>query len=798
MRKYFFLIAAVLLAAVAVNAAPPSVTLTTIWPDTSFAGPYTVRTVIKCPDGVNYPMLGFYYNPTSTGLGPWFWPYSWGDPNDYWIEEYTQVGDTFYFDIPAIPVGLETPVEIGYTLYAENASTGDYVEDPGSNGYYSFTNKVYSPAYSNVSALKDTFFTGPFVIRTNLTTAYGDTVNNDILYSDIAGGASYPRDSVGGDGYYYYSIPRYAGNTLTPVEVSWFMTAYDTMGNWAQYPTKRDTMNHFLIIDPWSYNTKLISNTDQLGPFPVWTSFKSEGPLANDSLWVYDFDATAWAPYPRDSVSGATYYYTIPAQALPVINPVTVAWHIKATDGTTGNYSYQPVTAPGVNNNFRIFDWTPPQVTNTTAWLDTSYTGPFPVYTQVNDTSGISQVRLYYRVKPFVSADTSWSYLPMSPTGSPNEYMASIPPQYPGTMVQYYVSGRDGALDAGGNPIWNAGYYPAGGSLTPWHFFVGDHKYKMLLVNDALPTNDYGQYYLTSMDTTGVLYGYWDNRKANVLSALGNFDVLVWFTGDDSLTTLTQMERDSLSAFLDRGGNLLLSSKNLGQNVSDTAVFYNSYLKADFDTFNVATANITSIGQVALPISHGTPDTLSIMTTGTAGNYKSMDRMFPLAGAESVFQFKTIGGSGVIRCSTGVYRTVFSSVPLEAVASNTAGKLSRTEFIARSLRWFGITAFYKVDGEPEALVYGKTAILNQARPNPFTSNTSISYALPTASRVALKVYNIVGQEIATLCDEEQTAGVHEVIWNGLDRSGRKVSNGVYLYRLTAGNQSLTKKMVKVK
>lgn len=792
MRKFIFLTAILALAVVAANAAAPSITLTTIWPDTSYAGPYTVRTVVKCADGVGYVGLGFKYNPTD---GPWYWNYGgWLDPNDDWIEEYTQVGDTFYFSIPAITVGLETPVKVAYCVYADNGFFTEYTEDPSPNGYYSFINKIYSPAYSNVSALKDTFFTGPFVVKTNLTTVYGDSIKDDFIYSDIAGGANYPRDSVAGL-FYYYSMPRHGGGSLTPINVNWFMTAYDTMGNWAQYPTKRDTMNRFRIIDPWSFNTKLISNTDQLGPYPVWTSFKSEGNIANDSLWIYQ---SGWAPYPRDSMVGGVYYYTIPAQNLPVVNPVSVIWHIKAGDDLTGNYSYQPVTAPLTNNEFRIFDWTPPQVSNTTAWKDTSYTGPFPVYTQVTDTSGISQVRLYYRVKPFTTTDTSWSYLPMSPTGSPNEYQASIPPQYPGTMVQYYVSGRDGALDQAGQPIWNTGYYPAGGSLTPWHFFVGDHKHKILLVNDALQTNDYGNYYTTCMDTTGVLYGYWDNRKANVFSALNHFNVLIWFTGDDSLTTLTQTERDSLSAFLDRGGNLLLSSKNLGQNVTDSAVFYNNYLKASLIASNVATTYISSIGQVSLPISHGIPDTLFPLNIGTAGNWRSMDRMSPLAGAESVFQFRTIGGSSVIRCSTGVYRTVLTSVPLESVGSNSPGKLSRTEFIARVLRWFGVPAFYKVEGEPEALVYGKTAILNQARPNPFTSNTSISYALPSPSRVSLKIYNIVGQEIATLCDGEQTAGMHEVSWNGLDHNGRKVSNGVYLYRLNTGNQSLTKKMVKIK
>jgi len=795
MRKYILVISAILMAATAAYAAAPSITLTTIWPDTSYTGPYTVRTVIKCDEGLGYVALGYYFNPPA---GPWTWPYTgWGDPTDNWIEEYTQVGDTFYFDIPAIASGLETPVEIGYSVWADNASFTGTTEDPGDNNYYSFLNTIYTPTYSNVSALKDTFYNGPFVVKANISTLYGDSVANDFIYSDITG--NIPRDSLGADGFYYYSIPRNAGNTQTPVTYNWFMTAYDTMGNFAQYPMKRDTMNHFRLIDPWAFNTHTINNTDELGPFPVWTSFKSEGDVINDSLIMYDYGMGMWISYPRDSLAGGIYYYTIPAQNYPVVDPITISWYIKATDSLTGNYSYAPLTAPGVNYDFRIYDWTPPQISNVTVWGDTSFTGPFPVTAQISDTSGVSQVRLYYRVKPFTSGDTNWTYLPMYATGVPNEYQGSIPPQYPGKMVQYYVSGRDGALDQSGQPIWNAAYFPAGGELTPWHFFVGEQDHRILLVNDALPTNNYDVYYTTCMDTTGVLYGYWDNRKDDVLSQLANFNILVWFTGDDSLTTLTQTERDSLSAFLDRGGKLLLSSKNLGQNVGDTAVFYGQYLKADFtDTSNISAAYINSYGMAAPPISHGIVDTLFITTAGTAGNYKSIDKMRPLAGGESVYQFKTIGGSSVIRCSTSVYRTVFASVPLEAVGSITPNRISRTEFIARSLRWFGVPAFYKVEGEPDALPVSSIAVLQQARPNPFVNNTTISYSIPSNSMVSVKVYNILGQEISVLVDGIQTAGIHEVAWNGLDKDGQKVSNGVYLYRLITGNQSLTKKMVKVK
>jgi photosystem II stability/assembly factor-like uncharacterized protein len=75
--------------------------------------------------------------------------------------------------------------------------------------------------------------------------------------------------------------------------------------------------------------------------------------------------------------------------------------------------------------------------------------------------------------------------------------------------------------------------------------------------------------------------------------------------------------------------------------------------------------------------------------------------------------------------------------------------------------------------------------LHQNYPNPFNPTTTISYHLPAASHVVLKTYNILGQEVATLLDEEQHAGSHEVRWNGQNSSGRAVSSGVYFCRLEA-------------
>jgi flagellar hook assembly protein FlgD len=64
--------------------------------------------------------------------------------------------------------------------------------------------------------------------------------------------------------------------------------------------------------------------------------------------------------------------------------------------------------------------------------------------------------------------------------------------------------------------------------------------------------------------------------------------------------------------------------------------------------------------------------------------------------------------------------------------------------------------------------------------------------------VHLAVYNIAGQKVATVVDGEQPAGQHCVTWNSRDDRGRKISTGVYLYRMDYGGQSRTRRLVVLK
>ncbi|MFZ5516472.1 MAG: Ig-like domain-containing protein [Candidatus Zhuqueibacterota bacterium] len=85
--------------------------------------------------------------------------------------------------------------------------------------------------------------------------------------------------------------------------------------------------------------------------------------------------------------------------------------------------------------------------------------------------------------------------------------------------------------------------------------------------------------------------------------------------------------------------------------------------------------------------------------------------------------------------------------------------------------------------------------LQQNYPNPFNPKTNIEYQLPMETRVSLKIYNIMGQEVKTLIDDVKEAGYHALIWNGLDNSGVAVSSGIYYYRMVTGSFVETKKMV---
>ena len=92
--------------------------------------------------------------------------------------------------------------------------------------------------------------------------------------------------------------------------------------------------------------------------------------------------------------------------------------------------------------------------------------------------------------------------------------------------------------------------------------------------------------------------------------------------------------------------------------------------------------------------------------------------------------------------------------------------------------------------------------LEQNYPNPFNPATSIWFDLPTRAKVTLTVFNLLGQEVSTLVDEDLPAGRHLSIWDGHANNGAAVASGIYFYKLIADTDDKkfveTKKMMLLK
>jgi hypothetical protein len=207
--------------------------------------------------------------------------------------------------------------------------------------------------------------------------------------------------------------------------------------------------------------------------------------------------------------------------------------------------------------------------------------------------------------------------------------------------------------------------------------------------------------------------------------------------------------------------------------------------------------------------------------TGRAGYFNTLGTF---AGASSVWAMQVyfdVGGGGRIfagSSTAGTFSYTNSAWHTAQVVANLnidSGKFYIDGSLIRSWRWtagtfgagclrrmhannfFGATAtdsMYVDDYQFTTAATGVredgqelpvTFTLSQNYPNPFNPTTNIRYALPQAAHVSVKIYNLLGQEIALLKDEIQMPGSYDVVWNGRNTMGQSVASGVYFYRLQA-------------
>jgi len=160
-------------------------------------------------------------------------------------------------------------------------------------------------------------------------------------------------------------------------------------------------------------------------------------------------------------------------------------------------------------------------------------------------------------------------------------------------------------------------------------------------------------------------------------------------------------------------------------------------------------------------------------------NHNSIDQSYVSNTADGPV---IIPSQDAIALSNGQSVTIYYAV---AVGSNESEMLANMQ--AAQQKYSSITVV--ADKQPLPTSFS----LDQNYPNPFNPSTKISYQLPQSGFVTLKVYNAIGKEVATLVNEEKSAGRYEI---NFDAAG--LTSGVYFYKITTNNFTQTNKMLLIK
>ena len=182
---------------------------------------------------------------------------------------------------------------------------------------------------------------------------------------------------------------------------------------------------------------------------------------------------------------------------------------------------------------------------------------------------------------------------------------------------------------------------------------------------------------------------------------------------------------------------------------------------------------------------------------------------FSLGNAEDVAEFLSLTGSATVPAGTfngncwvtkdytpiepGIFATKYYAPGIGSILevnSRTGERLELIEIRNGASGNFGAI----IDSESKSAAHGDM-LLAQNHPNPFNPSTGIRYDLAADGLVTLKVYNTLGQEVATLVDGYQSAGSQSVTWDGRNSAGNTVSSGIYIYTLRAGDVVKSHRMI---
>ncbi|MGH1362449.1 MAG: N-acetylmuramoyl-L-alanine amidase [Calditrichia bacterium] len=282
---------------------------------------------------------------------------------------------------------------------------------------------------------------------------------------------------------------------------------------------------------------------------------------------------------------------------------------------------------------------------------------------------------------------------------------------------------------------------------------------------------------------------------------LSEYEIVMYICGDDSRTdeSLAAADQFRLLDYVRGGGKLFISGSEIGYDIdaspSAEQARYATLLKASYQG-DLSGSNRV-IGQTSSEF-----EGLDFRYGEVSANDNYIedypDYLQAAGGGESILFYGNLRVAGVR--FTGIYpngtdvaQMLYLGFPFETTNLGA----DRTALMQRILTYFG---------QPTAIgddlaSLPETFSLEQNYPNPFNPETTLRFAVPADANgktVKLEIFNSLGQKVRTLVNQQLKPGAYQSVWDGRNGFGNQVASGIYLYRLSSGSFSTSRKMILMK
>jgi hypothetical protein len=308
----------------------------------------------------------------------------------------------------------------------------------------------------------------------------------------------------------------------------------------------------------------------------------------------------------------------------------------------------------------------------------------------------------------------------------------------------------------------------------------------LLLVDDDGGLDE-SEYFISAMENLELVYDIWDvSTEGSPANVLGEYLMVIWFTGDTRSQAMPAEDVEALTAYLDGGGRLLMTSQDFVQRLSERGdpadlTLIEDYLKVGYETRETDGMVFGEPGTVF--------DGLQFITAGNggAGNQISRDALIMQDGGMQMLSY----GSGRIAGVAAVdgYAALTIGFGIEGIYNDYQDWDNREDILdaAMNFLWQATSVSESTD------IFPVHISLSQNYPNPFNPSTAIAFDLPASGPVRLVVYDLLGRMVDVPVDGFFEAGGHMITWDGKNRP-----SGIYFYRLITSNETVTRRMTLIK